>query len=123
MSSDDIQSASESERWARLGASIAEGFAQGIEKGARETEGMTWEERVRYLLANTSPEAIAHAELVARRSFSALYEDEGGDGRLSWHYGPTATDPDPGKMWCDDCGGEVSVLEGVCICSCGRQAR
>lgn len=26
---------------------------------------------------------------------------------LDWHYGPTPTDPDPGKMWCYDCGGEV----------------
>ncbi len=41
---------------------------------------------------------------------------------LHWHHGPTATDPDRGKMWCDDCGGEVSALEGVYVCSCGRQA-
>lgn len=54
-------------------------MARGAEQGARETEGMTWEERVRYVLANTPPEVLAHAEGVARRSFSALYEDEGDD--------------------------------------------
>lgn len=41
---------------------------------------------------------------------------------LKWHYGPTASDPDAGKMWCGDCGCEVYALEGGYICSgCERQ--
>ena len=77
MSGDDTKPSPESERFMRLGAAMAEGFAAGIERGARETKGMTWEERVRYLLENTSPETLAHAGLVARRSFPALYEGDG----------------------------------------------
>ena len=47
---------------------------------------------------------------------------------LAWHYGPTAEDPNPGSMWCCDCGNEVWYLksgpgEGGYICrGCGRQA-
>ncbi len=41
-------------------------------------------------------------------------------GALRWHYGPTDTDPDPGKMWCDDCGGEVVGFSEGYICGCGR---
>ena len=42
---------------------------------------------------------------------------------LRWHYGPTAADPNPGSMWCYDCGGEVWTLEDGYICKgCGRQA-
>jgi hypothetical protein len=40
---------------------------------------------------------------------------------LDWHYGPTATDPDPGKMWHNDCGQGVMYLEGGHICGCGAQ--
>jgi hypothetical protein len=39
----------------------------------------------------------------------------------SWHYGPTATDPYPGKRWHYGCGGEVLSLDGGDICSCGQQ--
>lgn len=40
---------------------------------------------------------------------------------LRWHYGPTDTDPEPGKMWCYDCAAEVWFIEGGAICSgCGR---
>lgn len=46
-----------------------------------------------------------------------------GEATLRWHYGPTATDPNPGSMWCDDCSGEVWILEDGYICrGCGRQA-
>lgn len=39
---------------------------------------------------------------------------------LRWHYGPTPSDPDPGKMWCYACSGEVWYLEGGHICTeCG----
>ncbi|NUS02083.1 MAG: hypothetical protein HOV97_05910 [Nonomuraea sp.] len=42
-------------------------------------------------------------------------------GPLRWHYGPTDTDPDPGKMWCYTCGGEVFVFkDGAASCAgCG----
>jgi Zn finger protein HypA/HybF involved in hydrogenase expression len=41
---------------------------------------------------------------------------------LSWFYGPTAADPDPGKMWCRDCGGEVWVFDEVYSCrDCHRE--
>jgi hypothetical protein len=46
--------------------------------------------------------------------------------KLQWHYGPTATDKDPGKMWCYDCAKEVLWLydekpHGGYIClGCGR---
>lgn len=63
------------------GRSIAEGLAAGIEQAARETGGMTWDERVRRLPENTDPETTAYAEAVARRSFPALYEDEEADVR------------------------------------------
>jgi hypothetical protein len=45
-----------------------------------------------------------------------------GTDELRWHYGPTATDPDPGKMWCCDCGGEVMIFDDAYVCSCGRQS-
>lgn len=32
-------------------------------------------------------------------------------GTLSWHYGPTEQNKDPGRMWCYDCGGEVWWLK------------
>lgn len=42
---------------------------------------------------------------------------------LATHYGPTPTDPDPGKLWHYGCGGEVWWLEGGEICNgCGAQA-
>ncbi len=40
---------------------------------------------------------------------------------LRWHYGPTATDPEPGKMWHDGCGREVMFIEDGHICGCGAQ--
>lgn len=41
---------------------------------------------------------------------------------LRWHYGPTTDDPDPGKMWHYDCGGEVWYIEdGSICCKCGQQ--
>lgn len=43
---------------------------------------------------------------------------------LQWHYGSADSDPDPGKMWCGDCGSEVYALEGGYICSgCERHER
>ena len=33
-----------------------------------------------------------------------------------YHYGPTATDPDLGKMWHYDCGGEVMIIDEAPIC-------
>ncbi len=39
---------------------------------------------------------------------------------MSWHHGPTATDPDPGKMWHYKCGGEVLQLEGGYVCMACR---
>ena len=40
----------------------------------------------------------------------------------SAHYGPTATDPDPGKRWHYGCGGEVMWIKpGGDICDCGQQ--
>jgi hypothetical protein len=41
--------------------------------------------------------------------------------KLRWHYGPTANDPDPGRMWCYDCGGWVVTGRGGTSCTdCGR---
>lgn len=40
---------------------------------------------------------------------------------LEWHYGPTKTDPDPGKMWHYGCGLEVLFIEDGEICQCGAQ--
>jgi hypothetical protein len=41
---------------------------------------------------------------------------------LSYHYGPTATDPNPGDAWCYDCGGRVGFFEGHGVCGgCGAQ--
>ena len=41
---------------------------------------------------------------------------------LSYHYGPTATDPEPGKMWHYDCGGEVFFIDDGHVClKCGEQ--
>lgn len=41
---------------------------------------------------------------------------------MRWHYGPTATDPNPGSMWHYDCGGEVWGFEDGYICrKCGMQ--
>lgn len=41
---------------------------------------------------------------------------------LRWHYGPTEADPNPGSMWCYDCGAEVWVFDEGYICrGCGRQ--
>ena len=35
---------------------------------------------------------------------------------FAWHYGPTSGDPDPGKMWHYDCGGEVWGFKEGYIC-------
>ena len=41
---------------------------------------------------------------------------------LSTYYGPTAWDPDPGKLWHDGCDGEVWIIDGGQICrKCGAQ--
>lgn len=40
---------------------------------------------------------------------------------LSWHYGPTDTDPNPGSMWHYGCGGEVMLFDGHAVCGCGAQ--
>lgn len=40
-----------------------------------------------------------------------------------YHYGPTESDPDPGKKWHIGCGGEVLFIEDGLICAkCGAQA-
>ena len=40
--------------------------------------------------------------------------------RPTWHYGPTDSDPDPGKMWCYGCGREVFFFSEGCGCErCG----
>lgn len=42
---------------------------------------------------------------------------------LRWHYGPTQADPEPGKMWCYDCGGNVMFIDDGYIClKCHRQS-
>lgn len=33
-----------------------------------------------------------------------------------WHYGPTASDPSPGKMWCSVDKTEVYFIEDAYIC-------
>lgn len=39
---------------------------------------------------------------------------------LSWHYGPTDTNPDPGRMWCYACGAEVFAFKDGRSCTgCG----
>lgn len=35
---------------------------------------------------------------------------------LNWHYGPTADNPDPGRRWHYDCGGEVMLIDDGEIC-------
>lgn len=40
---------------------------------------------------------------------------------LRWHYGPTDADPEPGKMWHYDCGGEVWYFDGGPICTKCKQ--
>lgn len=35
---------------------------------------------------------------------------------LDWHYGPTADNPDPGRMWHRGCGGEVMFIEDRHVC-------
>lgn len=72
------------------------------------------------------PPAVVAAS-AARRA--AGYASGGGapnvvepGGELDWHYGPTEADPDPGKMWCFSCGGEVWAFDGGYICRvCGHQ--
>ncbi len=41
---------------------------------------------------------------------------------LAWHYGPTADDPEPEKMWHYGCGREVMFFDGYAVCRCGAQA-
>lgn len=40
---------------------------------------------------------------------------------LSYHYGPTSANPDPGAMWCYSCGGRVDLFDGHAVCGCGAQ--
>lgn len=43
-------------------------------------------------------------------------------GRSWYHYGPTDSDPDPGKMWCYDCGCEVWALgDGLTCRGCDNE--
>jgi hypothetical protein len=58
-----------SERYAAFGAELAGGLARGIEEGSRRAALGLPPEPV-------SPESLAYAEGVARRSFFALYEDD-----------------------------------------------
>lgn len=44
------------------------------------------------------------------------------EARLAYEYGPTETDPDPGKMWHADCGGEVYAIEDRLVCDCGAES-
>lgn len=56
------------------------------------------------------------------QSVQAVAEASGLAGELRWHYGPTADDADPGKMWHYDCQGEVLIIDGGYICSrCEQQ--
>jgi hypothetical protein len=42
--------------------------------------------------------------------------------RFRTHLGPTDSDPDPGKRWHYDCGGEVLTFKEGSICSeCNQQ--
>jgi len=43
---------------------------------------------------------------------------EDGAWRASWHQGPTESDPEPVKVWCDDCGGEVMFFDEGAVCGC-----
>lgn len=55
--------------------------------------------------------------------FEPLPEADPAPALLRWSYGPTETDPDPGSMWCEDCGGQVCVFkDGVYVCDCGRRS-
>lgn len=38
-----------------------------------------------------------------------------------FHYGPTDTDPDHGKMWHHGCGQEVYAGDNIYTCGCGAQ--
>lgn len=58
-------------------------------------------------------------ELCARTPLKKLLTD--GAKILSYHYGPTADDPDPGAMWCYSCGGRVMTFDGHAVCGCGAQ--
>jgi hypothetical protein len=43
-------------------------------------------------------------------------------GRSWYFYGPTDSDPDPGKMWCYDCGCEVWALgDGLTCRGCDNE--
>jgi hypothetical protein len=45
---------------------------------------------------------------------------EQADPRPQWRYGPSASDPDPAKVWCEGCGDEVLWFDGVGVCDCGQ---
>lgn len=69
--------------------------------GESVTECLTWRDALRH---------------VAKREYGVDLPE------LRWHYGPTDKDPDPGRVWCDDCGGEVYFFKEGGICSgCGQQ--
>jgi hypothetical protein len=83
-----VRSPSESARWAAIGTSMIKGMQCGMEQSAaRRAEllasGLTPEEAqavlLRELVLNADPAMLAHAELVAKRLFGTLYEDEGED--------------------------------------------
>lgn len=71
-------------------------------------------------------EPVCSAAELARMDapLSAVREDQAGGEREPWphwHYGPTDTDPDPSKMWCRKCHGEVMHFTEGSACSCHHE--
>lgn len=116
------------------------GVAEGRERGLREaTEGWEREWGSRWTPPGGEPSnnvEIAYDEAEARhnaeewlnhRAVSRLVGPwEPADQPepvkiLSYRYGPTSTDPNPGAMWCIGCGGEVTTFDGHAVCDCGAQ--
>ena len=83
---------------------------------------------------DTKEQAQAVCDILKREGYGGdrkmfpveTWIEEKNESMLVWKYGPTATDKDPGKMWCYDCGKEVLWLYSekpvgsyVCI-GCGK---
>jgi hypothetical protein len=51
-----------------------------------------------------------------RKQAVARGKEKASTPRLQWHHGPTAADPDPGKIWHAGCGGEILCIDGGLIC-------
>ncbi len=87
--------------------------------------GMVLAARVATVGPTRAPRSTGDAHNPGREHGEGSGGYEASQGRsgasLDWHYGPTDTDPDPGKMWHYDCGQEVMYLEGGHICRCGAQ--